>query len=61
MASYLINDPRFAFLKQLGLQEENPGVFHGQWTGNGNVIESVSPANNKPIARVSLFHLPYCR
>ncbi|CAD5216412.1 unnamed protein product [Bursaphelenchus okinawaensis] len=53
MASLLIQDPKYSFLKELGLQEENSGVFDGKWKkGNGRVVESLSPANNKPIAKV---------
>ena len=38
-SSYLINDPKYSFLKELGLQEKNNGVFarHGQWFGKGEV------------------------
>lgn len=52
MASMLINDPKYAFLKELGLKEENDGVFHGKWGGAGPVVESVCPSNNKVIAKV---------
>ncbi|KAI6217393.1 Aldehyde dehydrogenase [Aphelenchoides fujianensis] len=52
MASLLINDGKYAFLRELGLSEENDGVFDGTWKSNGAVIESVSPATNQPIARV---------
>lgn len=55
MKSYLINDDKYAFLKELGLSENNPGVFsrHGRWFGDGQVIDSICPANNKPIAAVA--------
>lgn len=37
---YLINDPKYSWLKELGLEETNNGVFDGrQWTGNGEVQE----------------------
>lgn len=52
MASLLINNPKYAFLKELGLQEENNGVFTGEWSGNGKVVESINPATNEVIARV---------
>ncbi|RCN51638.1 hypothetical protein ANCCAN_02306 [Ancylostoma caninum] len=52
MASYLINDGKYAFLKELGLSENNCGVFHGKWAASGPVVQSVCPANNKPIANV---------
>ncbi|PSN46694.1 Aldehyde dehydrogenase family 7 member A1 [Blattella germanica] len=51
--SSLINDPKYSFLKnELGLQDENKGVFDGAWFGNGEVIESVCPANGQVIGKV---------
>ncbi|CAI4229182.1 unnamed protein product [Auanema sp. JU1783] len=52
MASYLINDSKYSFLKELGLAEQNCGVYHGKWAASGPVTESFSPANNKAIAKV---------
>ena len=55
MASvYLINDSKYSFLKELGLSERNQGVFakHGNWRGEGEIINSICPANNRPIASV---------
>lgn len=46
------SDAKYAFLKDLGLQEENEGVFHGQWKATGAVKESINPASNQVIARV---------
>jgi hypothetical protein len=37
MSSYLINEPKYAFLKELGLAETNLGVYNGNWTGSGEV------------------------
>ncbi|KAF2356056.1 Aldehyde dehydrogenase domain [Trinorchestia longiramus] len=51
-ANYLVNDPKYSFLKELGLQEENKGVYNGSWIGNGEVVTSVCPANARPIAKV---------
>lgn len=31
------------FLKELDIQEENLGVYYGQWAGSGSVYTSVSP------------------
>ena len=45
MSSLLIDDAKYAWLKDLGLQSENSGVFHGSWTGNGNVISFFLPLN----------------
>ena len=40
-SNYLINDPKYSFLKELGLEEKNYGVFskHGRWFGDGEVFE----------------------
>ncbi|XP_042864012.1 alpha-aminoadipic semialdehyde dehydrogenase-like [Penaeus japonicus] len=51
-SGYLINEPKYAFLKDLGLEESNKGVFNGKWFANGEVVTSVCPANNRPIAQV---------
>jgi len=37
-SKYLISNSNYKpFLSELGLQEENLGVFDGQWFGNGEV------------------------
>ncbi|XP_063591115.1 alpha-aminoadipic semialdehyde dehydrogenase-like [Penaeus indicus] len=51
-SGYLINEPKYAFLKDLGLEESNKGVFDGKWFANGEVVTSMCPANNRPIAQV---------
>ncbi len=33
----LIHEPKYSWLKELGLQAENPGVFDGTWHGSGPV------------------------
>ena len=33
----LINDPKYSWLKDLGLQQDNPGVFDGTWHASGPV------------------------
>ncbi|CAH0476359.1 unnamed protein product [Peronospora belbahrii] len=43
---------QFPFLDELGLKEENHGVFNGQWFGNGDVYTSVSPVSGQPIASI---------
>uniref|UniRef100_A0A669E3A3 aldehyde dehydrogenase (NAD(+)) n=2 Tax=Oreochromis TaxID=8139 RepID=A0A669E3A3_ORENI len=53
MSSLLINQPKYVWLKELGLSEDNPGVYNGSWGGSGEVITSYCPANNEPIARVT--------
>lgn len=36
---YLVEDSKFSFLKDLGLNRTNKGVYNGEWTGNGEVNE----------------------
>lgn len=37
-SNYLINQPKYkSFLTRLGLEEENLGVYDGQWFANGQV------------------------
>jgi hypothetical protein len=33
----LINEPKYSFLKELGLKEVNDGVYNGKWFGSGEV------------------------
>lgn len=42
----------YPFLKELGLEEENQGVYNGKWGGSGEFLTAISPATGKPIARV---------
>lgn len=42
----------YPFLAELGITEENPGLFNGKWGGSGDLLTSYSPATGKPIARV---------
>src|ERR1700693_2878618 len=41
-----------SILNKLGLTEENPGVFAGEWRGGGAIIEKISPVDGKVLARV---------
>ena len=36
--SLLIDEPKYSWLKELGLKAENDGVFNGSWGGKGQVI-----------------------
>lgn len=38
-SSYLIEESKYSFLKDLGLDKKNLGVYHGQWTGSGKVCK----------------------
>lgn len=51
-SNYLIDSPEYSFLKDIGLERENPGVFTGSWKGSGDVVTSVDPGTGKPIASV---------
>nr|XP_022900431.1 alpha-aminoadipic semialdehyde dehydrogenase [Onthophagus taurus] len=50
--SYLVDDPNYRFLKDLGLQSTNFGVYDGSWKGNGSITKSICPSNGKIIAEV---------
>uniref|UniRef100_A0A6B2FEG8 Alpha-aminoadipic semialdehyde dehydrogenase n=1 Tax=Bothriechis nubestris TaxID=1766655 RepID=A0A6B2FEG8_9SAUR len=52
MSTLLINQGQYAWLKELGLREENEGVYNGSWGGRGEVVTTYCPANNQPIAKV---------
>ncbi|CAI5738611.1 unnamed protein product [Hyaloperonospora brassicae] len=52
MASSSTRIAQFPFLSELGLKDENHGVYNGQWFGSGDVYTSVSPANGQAIASV---------
>lgn len=51
-AQYLIDSPEYSFLKDIGLERENPGVFNGSWKGSGPMVTSVDPGTGKSIASV---------
>lgn len=38
MSSMLIDDPKYSWLKDLGLGPTNKGVFYGAWDGTGEVF-----------------------
>ncbi|KAB0801985.1 hypothetical protein PPYR_04171 [Photinus pyralis] len=52
-SNYLINDPKYSFLKDLGLKPVNYGVYDGTWKGSGPVVQSVCPSNGRVIADVN--------
>lgn len=44
---------QYPFLKKLGLEETNFGVFDGKkWGGGGPIVTSVNPSTNEPIATI---------
>ena len=46
------NNSLTATLKALGLEASNPGVFDGEWSGSGKVLQSFSPNDGKLIGEV---------
>ena len=36
----LVSEPKYAFLKELGLGEVNDGVYDGKWFGSGEVSQA---------------------
>jgi len=51
MAKKIRNPPQ-ATLKALGLGATNPGVFDGQWSGSGKILQSHSPTDGSLLAEV---------
>lgn len=47
----------YPFLKELGLAEDNPGVYNGQWGGSGDFVTSYNPTTGKAIARCACCHV----
>ena len=44
---------KYPFLKELGLQKENPGVYAcGKWFANGEWITTENPFDASPIAKI---------
>jgi aldehyde dehydrogenase (NAD+) len=41
-----------SFLHKLGIEKLNPGVFSGEWRGQGTALEKISPINGQVIAAV---------
>jgi aldehyde dehydrogenase (NAD+) len=47
-----MKDSPAALFKRLGLRTDNPGVFGGEWFGNGPVQKCFSPIDGKELGRV---------
>lgn len=55
MESTKLTFNEYPFLKELGLQENNLGVYRsGEWCGSGEEAVSLNPANNNPIAKIKM-------
>ena len=39
-------------LAKLGIEQQNPGVFDGQWRGNGGTIDKISPIDGRKLASI---------
>ncbi|KAF5281204.1 hypothetical protein FQA39_LY17844 [Lamprigera yunnana] len=52
-SSYLVNETKYAFLKNLGLKSVNSGVYDGEWKGSGKVVQISSPCSGRVIAEVA--------
>jgi len=37
----LIDDPKYSWIRELGLSAENPGVYNGSWGGAGQVCNDL--------------------
>lgn len=45
----LINKEKYSFIKELGLEADNDGVFNGSWGANGEVkVERLAQQNKDP-------------
>lgn len=55
MASgYLVDNSKFSFLKDLGLEKCNNGVYNGEWSGSGPVCTS------EKIQNLNFNSIEYC-
>ncbi|XP_040172719.1 putative aldehyde dehydrogenase family 7 member A1 homolog [Anopheles arabiensis] len=54
MTKYLVEEDNFAFLRDLGLQRVNNGVYNGEWVaGTAGKVQSIDPASGRVIAEVA--------
>ncbi|XP_055522737.1 putative aldehyde dehydrogenase family 7 member A1 homolog [Wyeomyia smithii] len=62
-STFLVENSKYSFLKDLGLSKMNNSVYNGEWTGNGDTVQSIDPASGETIAEVktgSLEELENC-
>ena len=57
MATFLVEDPKYAFLKDLGLDKTNKGVYNGTWFGSGEGITFLLSSNCSITGKSSVFEL----
>ncbi|XP_055370858.1 putative aldehyde dehydrogenase family 7 member A1 homolog [Condylostylus longicornis] len=48
----LIDSSEYSFLKDIGLESTNCGVYNGSWKGTGHIIKAIDPGTGKTIANV---------
>ena len=53
----LINDAKYSWLRKLGLQEENPGVYDGTWHASGPVSNVETCAVSVPFGQLPRIRL----
>src|SRR3979409_2219423 len=41
-----------SIFQKLGLPDDNPGVFHGEWRGGGAKIDKISPIDGRKLASI---------
>ncbi|XP_053957213.1 putative aldehyde dehydrogenase family 7 member A1 homolog [Anastrepha ludens] len=51
---YLIDSAEYSFLKDIGIEQDNCGVYNGTWKGSGEVITSVDPGTGRRIANIRM-------
>ncbi|XP_058836426.1 putative aldehyde dehydrogenase family 7 member A1 homolog [Topomyia yanbarensis] len=51
-STFLVENSKHSFLKDLGLGKVNSGVYNGEWIGDGQVVKSLDPASGDVIAEV---------
>lgn len=64
--NYLIDEPKYSFLKELGLEKINQGVYDGKWSGSGEVCDLIFTqllfSSSFLFSEIVLIHfLCYCR
>ena len=53
MSGLLIEEPKYSFLKDLGLGADNVGAYYGEWNATGEVSKNPPPKLKCPLPRHS--------
>ncbi|XP_067647759.1 putative aldehyde dehydrogenase family 7 member A1 homolog isoform X2 [Eurosta solidaginis] len=51
---YLINSTEYSFLKDIGIEQDNCGVYNGTWKGSGELVAAIDPGSGRKIANVRM-------